>query len=227
MSLDYLLTWMLVLLRTLGVILQLPVVAGRPLPVAVRVGLCVCIATLIAGIVPAATLPAGLWDLLLVVGGEVALGLALGFVGRMAFAAVEMAGRIMSTEIGLSANPGLGVPEPANEPLAALVSTFAIVLFFLFGGHLMMLSALTRSQVVAGMLTLVAGITLLMLNWLAQNVSPSGKWQAQVLSFFNLSQQMVDFTRGVLDTRIIVYYVCVTFFFLFLTLRVIESRRWK
>ena len=88
-------------------------------------------------------------------------------------------------------------------------------------------SALTRSQVVAGMLTLVAGITLLMLNWLAQNVSPSGKWQAQVLSFFNLSQQMVDFTRGVLDTRIIVYYVCVTFFFLFLTLRVIESRRWK
>ena len=149
MSLDYLLTWMLVLLRTLGVILQLPVVAGRPLPVAVRVGLCVCIATLIAGIVPAATLPTGLWDLLLVVGGEVALGLALGFVGRMAFAAVEMAGRIMSTEIGLSANPGLGVPEPANEPLAALVSTFAIVLFFLFGGHLMMLSALTRSFTLA------------------------------------------------------------------------------
>ena len=88
-------------------------------------------------------------------------------------------------------------------------------------------SALTRSQVVAGMLTLVAGIVLLMLNWLAQSIPPNGRWQAQVLSFFNLSQQMVDFTRGVLDTRVIVFYLSVTFFFLFLTLRVIESRRWK
>ncbi len=88
-------------------------------------------------------------------------------------------------------------------------------------------SALTRSQVVAGMITLVAGIVLLMLNWLAQNVSVDGRWQVQVLSFFNLSQQMVDFTRGILDTRVIVFYMSVTFFFLFLTLRVIESRRWK
>jgi flagellar biosynthetic protein FliR len=149
MSLEYLLTWMMVLLRTLGIILQLPVVAGRPLPVTVQIALCACIATLLAGIVPLATIPPTLWDLLLAVGGEVLLGLALGFVGRMAFAAVEMAGRIMTTEIGLSANPGLGVPEPANEPLAALVSTFAIVLFFVFGGHLMMLSALARTFTLA------------------------------------------------------------------------------
>ncbi|HWD93080.1 MAG TPA: ABC transporter permease [Verrucomicrobiae bacterium] len=88
-------------------------------------------------------------------------------------------------------------------------------------------SALTKNQVVAGMLTLVAGMALLMLNWLAQNISPGGRWPAQVLSFFNLSQQMIDFTRGILDTRVIVFYLSVTFFFLFLTLRVIESRRWK
>jgi ABC-2 type transport system permease protein len=88
-------------------------------------------------------------------------------------------------------------------------------------------SALTRSQVLAAMLTLVAGLVLLMLNWVAQAVSPNGQWQTQVLSLFNLSQQMVDFTRGVLDTRVIVFYLTMTFFFLFLTLRVIESRRWK
>lgn len=88
-------------------------------------------------------------------------------------------------------------------------------------------SALTRSQVVAGMLTLVAGIVLLMLNWLSQSIPPNGQWQARVLSFFNLSQQMVDFTRGVVDTRVVIFYLSLTFFFLFLTLRVIESRRWK
>ena len=38
---------------------------------------------------------------------------------------------------------------------------------------------------------------------------------------------MDDFTRGVVDTRTVIFYVSLTFFFLFLTLRVVESRRWK
>ena len=53
MTLEYLVTWMMVFLRTLGVILQLPIVAGRPIPVMMRIGICVCIATLLAGLVPA------------------------------------------------------------------------------------------------------------------------------------------------------------------------------
>jgi flagellar biosynthesis protein FliR len=149
MTIAYFVAWMMVFMRTLGVILQLPIMTERPLPIMVRVGLCVCIATLLAGIVPAAPVPFGLWDLVKAIGGEVMLGLALGFVGRMVFAAVEMAGRIMTTEIGLSATPGMGVPEPSSEPVAALLNTFAVVLFFMFGGHLMMLSALARSFVLA------------------------------------------------------------------------------
>jgi hypothetical protein len=38
---------------------------------------------------------------------------------------------------------------------------------------------------------------------------------------------MHDFVRGAVDTRPVVLYTTVTFLFLFLTLRVIESRRWK
>lgn len=145
MTLAYLVTWMMVFLRTLGVILQLPVVAGRPIPVMARVGICVCIATLLAGVVPAAQIPVTLWSLAIAAAGEVLVGLALGFIARMVFGAVEMAGRIISTEIGLAAAPGMGVPEPSSEPVAAMLSTFAVVLFFIFGGHLMMLSALGRS----------------------------------------------------------------------------------
>lgn len=145
MTLAYFVTWMMVFLRTLGLIIQLPLVAGRPIPVMVRVGLCVCIATLLAGLVPVATIPVTLWSLAWAAGLEVLLGLALGFVVRMSFASVEMAGRIITSEIGLTATPGMGVPEPGSEPLASMLSTFAIVLFFLFGGHLTMLAALTRS----------------------------------------------------------------------------------
>jgi flagellar biosynthetic protein FliR len=145
MTLAYLVTWMMVFLRTVGVLLQLPLIAGRPIPVMARLGICVCVASLLAGIVPEAPVPTTLWNLTVATGGEVLLGLALGFVVRLLFGAFEMAGRLISTEIGVSVAPGMGVPEPASEPMAALITTFAVVLFFAFGGHFMMLSALARS----------------------------------------------------------------------------------
>jgi hypothetical protein len=38
---------------------------------------------------------------------------------------------------------------------------------------------------------------------------------------------MEYFTRGVVDTRVVILYASLALFFLFLTLRVVESRRWK
>jgi flagellar biosynthetic protein FliR len=145
MSFGYFLTWMMVFMRSLGVLLQLPVLAGRPLPVTVRLGLCVCLSTLLTGVIEPAAMPSSLLDLGLMTAGEILLGLAMGFIAVMAFSAVEMAGRAMSSEIGLSATPGLGVPEPATEPLAGLLSSLALVLFFLLGGHHMLLEAFARS----------------------------------------------------------------------------------
>ncbi len=145
MSTAYLVTWMMILLRTTGIVVQLPVFAGRPIPVMMRLGLGVGLATLLAGVVPPAVVPAKGWEMIVVAAGEILLGLALGFMSRMVFAAVEMAGRIISSEIGLTAAPGMGVPEPANEPLAALLSSLAVLLFFLTGAHLFLMDALARS----------------------------------------------------------------------------------
>jgi flagellar biosynthetic protein FliR len=141
----YCVAWMMVFLRSLGIILQLPVIAGRSLPIMVRVGLGACLATLLAGIVPVGPLPVTLPALAFAAGGEVMLGLLMGFITRLTFNAVEMAGRIISPEIGLSASPGLGVPEPTTEPVASLFSSFAVICFFLLRGHEMLLSAFARS----------------------------------------------------------------------------------
>jgi ABC-2 type transport system permease protein len=88
-------------------------------------------------------------------------------------------------------------------------------------------SAITRSQTVAAMVTLVLGITLFALAFLARQVPASGELYAQVLNYFALFQQMNDFARGVVDTRPIIVYTSLTGLFLFLTLRAVESRRWR
>jgi flagellar biosynthetic protein FliR len=145
MTTAYCLAWMMVFLRSIGIIQQLPVIAGRALPVMLRIGISVCLAALLAGIVPVGPVPITLPGLGYAAGGEVMLGLVMGFITRLTFDAVEMAGRIISPEIGLSASPGLGVPQPATEPVAALLSTFSIVCFFLLRGHQMLISAFAQS----------------------------------------------------------------------------------
>jgi ABC-2 type transport system permease protein len=88
-------------------------------------------------------------------------------------------------------------------------------------------SALTRSQMVAAVISLAAGVVLFILAYLTQVAPAVEQWQTQVLLCFNLFKQMDDFTRGVVDTRTVIFYASLTLFFLFLTLRVVESRRWK
>ena len=88
-------------------------------------------------------------------------------------------------------------------------------------------SSLTRSQMAAAMVSFVLGISIFLLGFLADAITKPSTWQSRVLSSFNLFNQMHDFTRGTIDTRTIIFYASLTFFFLFLTLRVVESRRWK
>jgi ABC-2 type transport system permease protein len=70
-------------------------------------------------------------------------------------------------------------------------------------------------------------VTLFSLGFLAAAIPATAQWQTSVLSFFGLFGQMRDFSRGVVDTRAVIFYLSLTLFFLFLTLRAVESRRWK
>jgi ABC-2 type transport system permease protein len=120
--------------------------------------------------------------------------------------------------------------DPGRLDLTALGTTFLGIT--LLGGMLVSVgccaSALTRNQAVAAIISLAFGITMYLLAVLAsgQNFDTSS-WKGRVLSSFALIDQMQDFSRGIVDTRPVVFLVTVTLFFLFLNLRIIESRRWK
>jgi gliding motility-associated transport system permease protein len=88
-------------------------------------------------------------------------------------------------------------------------------------------SAITRSQVAAAMISLVMGASIFFVGFLGDQLPTSGTWQAQVLACFSLFEQMHNFARGQVDTRPVVLFVTLTGLFLFLTLRIVESRRWK
>ena len=88
-------------------------------------------------------------------------------------------------------------------------------------------SSLTRSQMAAAMIAFALGVSLFALGFLAEALPATAQWQARVISYFGLFEQMRDFARGVVDTRTVTFYASATFLFLFLTLRVVESRRWK
>jgi len=96
--------------------------------------------------------------------------------------------------------------------------------FIAFGGCA---SALTNNQMVAAMISLLMGMALFALGYVASPTMAGKGWLPQIIDRFDLFQQMGDFAHGILDTRTVILLLSLALFFLFLTLRVVESRRWK
>lgn len=87
-------------------------------------------------------------------------------------------------------------------------------------------SSLTRSQVVSAVsaATILFIITILPW-WVASSTSIVGFWRNAVeQGVFN---RYVDFSKGVIDTGNLIFFIVATGVFLFLTVKVLESRRWK
>jgi ABC-2 type transport system permease protein len=119
--------------------------------------------------------------------------------------------------------------EPSALDLGAIGSTFLGIL--LVGGLFISLgclaSAMTRSQVAAAMMGLGFSTTIFLLAYLADKLPEPGNWRAQAIAVFSLFDQMGDYAHGVIDTRSLVLLLTLSGFILFLTLRLVESRRWK
>jgi ABC-2 type transport system permease protein len=107
--------------------------------------------------------------------------------------------------------------------LSGYLGMFLMGVSFLSLGIL--ISALSENQIVA---LIISYGTLLAFWFLGWAIDPnSGKKMADVLTEFSIIQHLDNFIKGVIDTRDVVYYVLFIFTCVFLTARVLESKRWR
>ena len=88
----------------------------------------------------------------------------------------------------------------------------------------LLISSLTRNQIVAGFGTFAVFLLLWVINWVGPFMGP--RVQA-VLDYLSITTHLDDFTRGIVDTRHLVYYVSFIAFGLFLTARSVDTERWR
>jgi flagellar biosynthetic protein FliR len=101
LQLDYY-NWLLVFLRLSAFLLVLPFFSATNFPVTMRVSLGALAAMLLAPNLPAFNMAhLSTFALFGIMIQETAIGLLLGFIARMIFYAVDLAGNIISTEMGL------------------------------------------------------------------------------------------------------------------------------
>jgi ABC-2 type transport system permease protein len=86
------------------------------------------------------------------------------------------------------------------------------------------ISSLTKNQILAVMATFTVFLMLWVINWIATFTGPTTQ---SVLNYLSITDHLDDFTRGVIDTKHLVYYLSFIAFGLYLTLRSVDSERWR
>jgi len=86
------------------------------------------------------------------------------------------------------------------------------------------ISTCTKNQIVAG----VAGFSVCLLLWVLDWMSSfQDSVSAKAISYLSVLQHFDSFSKGVLDSKDIIYYFSAIFIGLFLTARSLESLRWR
>jgi ABC-2 type transport system permease protein len=88
----------------------------------------------------------------------------------------------------------------------------------------LLISSLTKNQIVSGMITFAVFLLLWVINWPASFAGPT---MQSVLNYLSITDHFDDFTKGIVDTKHLVYYFSVMAFGLFLTARSVDTERWK
>jgi len=86
------------------------------------------------------------------------------------------------------------------------------------------ISSLTKNQIVAGMITFAVFLLFWIITWIG---SFSGPTVDKLTQYLSIIDHLDDFTKGVIDTSHVIYYLSFITFGLFLTVKSVDTERWR
>lgn len=120
-----------------------------------------------------------------------------------------------------------------GETVVGYLGLFLMGLFFVALG--MFMSSITESQVISAVSTLaiifflwfLSGLSIRFADVFTGVFSFLGQGLDWLIEFISINKRLYDFTLGTLNFVPVFYFVSLAGLFVFLTIRVIERRRWK
>jgi ABC-2 type transport system permease protein len=113
--------------------------------------------------------------------------------------------------------------HPEWRPLVA-----AYLGLLLMGGAFvsigLLISSTTSNQIVAGTVTFVVFLLFWIIGWFAETAGPTF---GPITSWLSITEHFDDFSKGIIDTKHVLYYLSLITFGLFLTAKSVDTERWR
>jgi ABC-2 type transport system permease protein len=113
--------------------------------------------------------------------------------------------------------------NPEWRPLVA-----AYLGLLLMGGAFvsigLLISSTTNNQIVAGVVTFIVFLLFWIIGWFADTAGPT---IGPLTSWLSITEHFDDFSKGIIDTKHVLYYLSLITFGLFLTQKSVDSERWR
>jgi ABC-2 type transport system permease protein len=88
----------------------------------------------------------------------------------------------------------------------------------------LLISSVTKNQIVAGFLTFAVFLMLWIIGWIGD---ASGPTTQTIVSYLSITEHFDDFSKGIIDSKHVIYYLSFITFGLFLTAKSVDSERWR
>lgn len=138
----------LVFVRMGGLILTMPVLGATTVPAQARIGLVAITAYIVFSVakLPPVDMGMPMGRFTLMLAGELAIGLTIGFASQLIFTAVQFAGQLIGFQIGFGI---VNVLDPTTNSQVSITSQFwnivALLVFLAINGHHWLIAAAARS----------------------------------------------------------------------------------
>jgi flagellar biosynthetic protein FliR len=140
--------FLFVFFRVGALILFVPVLGSRQVPVSMKIGLILFTSIVIFPLVQARPLPEpqGIFDLAVFLLSDVTIGLGIAYITRLIFAAVQIAGTVVDFQMGFGV---VNVIDPQTDTQVSVTAQFhnivAVLIFLVVDAHHFILQAIVES----------------------------------------------------------------------------------